>query len=152
MKCACHSGRAYHACCGPYHRGTARPETPEALMRSRYAAFAMGLGGYLLETLAETHEDRSTPAAVLVKTLSTVKDTQRFLGLTILDTGPDEVLFFAKIFEKGKERSFVELSSFVRERQAWRYASGIAKAVQDIPGNPLELDRVSFLRVVGGHP
>jgi hypothetical protein len=33
-------------------------------------------------------------------------------------------LFLARIFERGVDRSFGELSTFVREAAGWRYASG----------------------------
>ena len=39
--CPCGSGTAYGACCGPLHDG-APAATAEALMRSRYTAFAVG--------------------------------------------------------------------------------------------------------------
>ncbi|MEO0565894.1 MAG: YchJ family metal-binding protein, partial [Chloroflexota bacterium] len=39
--CPCGSGRAYKACCRPYHQGK-NPPTPEALMRARYSAYAAG--------------------------------------------------------------------------------------------------------------
>lgn len=98
-------------------------------MRSRYAAFAKGLGKYLLETLASSHPDRKEDANALVIALSHAKDTQRFLGLTILETRTDgdrgEVRFHARIFERGKDVSFTEHSVFVKENGAWRYASVI---------------------------
>lgn len=47
--CPCGSGRPYADCCGRYHRGEPAP-TAEALMRSRYSAFALGLAPYLLRT------------------------------------------------------------------------------------------------------
>ena len=40
-------GRSYDACCGPIHDGAPAP-TAEALMRSRFSAFALGLTPYLL--------------------------------------------------------------------------------------------------------
>jgi SEC-C motif domain protein len=49
MPCPCGSGLAYEACCEPFHLGAAAP-TAEALMRSRYSAFALGLAPYLLRT------------------------------------------------------------------------------------------------------
>ncbi|WP_053383478.1 YchJ family protein [Leucobacter celer] len=45
--CPCGRGEPYDACCGPLHAGRAAP-TAERLMRSRYSAFALGLGEYLL--------------------------------------------------------------------------------------------------------
>ena len=48
-RCPCGSGLAYAACCEPFHLGEPAP-TAEALMRSRYSAFACGLVPYLLRT------------------------------------------------------------------------------------------------------
>jgi hypothetical protein len=45
---------AYAACCQPWHLGQPAP-TPEALMRSRYSAFVLGLADYLRATLAPQH-------------------------------------------------------------------------------------------------
>lgn len=99
-------------------------------MRSRYAAFALGLGEYLVDTLSKDHDDRAAPRATLVRELSRVKDTQRFMGLEIVSSRMDgdrgEVTFRAKVFEKGKDRSFTEHSQFVREDGEWRYAFGEA--------------------------
>jgi SEC-C motif-containing protein len=97
-------------------------------MRSRYSAFALGLGEYLVDTLSSDHEDRAAPRASLAQELSRMKDRQRFLGLEIRDTKMEgdrgEVTFYARIFEKGVDRSFTERSHFVRENGEWHYAFG----------------------------
>jgi SEC-C motif-containing protein len=49
-RCPCLSGNPYSQCCGRFHRGEAFAPTAEALMRSRYAAFAVGEPDYLLAT------------------------------------------------------------------------------------------------------
>ena len=99
-------------------------------MRSRYAAFALGLGAYLVRTLAAGHPDRDQGEAALALALSRVKERQRFLGLTILEASEDgdegRVTFHARVFERGADRSFTERSRFVREGGAWRYESGEA--------------------------
>jgi SEC-C motif-containing protein len=112
-------------------------------MRSRYAAFALGLGRYLFDTLSADHPDRAAPN--LERELARARERQRFLGLRILLTDADEVLFAAKIFERGHDRSFVELSTFVKENGAWRYASGIAVPRSTLPANLDDLDRDAFL-------
>lgn len=48
--CLCGSGQNYHRCCLPFHKLKTYPETAEQLMRSRYAAYALHLKNYLLET------------------------------------------------------------------------------------------------------
>jgi len=97
-------------------------------MRSRYAAFALGLGDYLVKTLSASHPDRGLEGEALARELSRAREKQRFLGLEILETSSGssrgEVLFHARIFERGQDRSFTERSTFVKEDGAWRYASG----------------------------
>jgi len=93
-------------------------------MRSRYSGFALGLGWYLVETLAANHPDRGRPADELARELGRARLTQRYMGLAIFPARPDEVLFHARIFVQGRDHSFVELSSFVREAGGWRYAAG----------------------------
>lgn len=125
-------------------------------MRSRYAAFALGLGAYLFDTLAVSHPDRAAPREAAIRELSRVRERQRFLGLTILhastesDTG--EVLFVARVFEKGADRSFAELSGFVREGGAWRYESGLLVPRARLPEDATRLDRAGFLALVEGGP
>jgi SEC-C motif-containing protein len=118
---------------------------PEALMRSRYAAFALGLGPYLVETLAASHPDRRRPPAELARELGGVHLTQRYMGLEIFPARPDEVLFHARIFAEGREHSFVELSSFVREAHGWRYAAGELLPATALGGALGALTRDSFL-------
>lgn len=118
---------------------------PEALMRSRYSAFALGLGSYLVETLAANHPDRARPAAELARELGRAHLTQRYMGLAIFPARPDEVLFHARIFVRGRDHSFVELSSFVREAAGWRYAAGDLLPAQAL-GSALDgLTRDGFL-------
>lgn len=117
-------------------------------MRSRFSAFALGLGEYLVDTLASDHDDAGAPRAALVRELSRARDTQRFLGLRVAhaaskgDAG--EVLFVARIFERGADRSFAELSSFVREAGRWKYRSGDILPRAAFPGSPEALTLASF--------
>ena len=111
------------------------------LMRSRYAAFALGLGEYLVRTLSKDHADLDLPREALVRELSRARERQRFMGLQILHEetagAEGQVMFYARIFEKGVDGSFVELSHFLREGTTWRYASGILVPKADLPA-PLE--------------
>lgn len=139
-ECPCCSGQRYAVCCGPLHRGEREAEAPAVLMRSRFAAFAIGLGAYLADTLASGHADVALPREALVRELSRARERQRFLGLRIVHaespaptSDEGEVLFFARIFEKGHDRSFVELSHFAREDGLWRYTSGILVPKADLP-------------------
>ena len=48
--CPCGSGDTLDHCCGPLHRGERKAATAEALMRSRYSAYALGKLDYLIAT------------------------------------------------------------------------------------------------------
>jgi SEC-C motif-containing protein len=107
-------------------------------MRSRYSAFALGLGSYLVETLSEDHADRSLAADELARVLGRAKDHQRFMGLEILSSSGGEdaplgaigtVHFVARVFERGVDCSFSECSTFVRTEHGWRYQSGEVEPV-----------------------
>ena len=50
MNCPCCSGLLYQECCEPYHLYQKVAPTAEALMRSRYAAYAIPNGAYLMQT------------------------------------------------------------------------------------------------------
>jgi SEC-C motif-containing protein len=125
-------------------------------MRSRYAAFALGLGTYLARTLSASHADAALPREELARALSRAKEKQRFTGLRILHSaafdGRGEVLFFARIFERGQDRSFAELSDFTREDGGWRYASGITLSKAQLPADTSSLTPASFLALAEALP
>lgn len=118
-------------------------------MRSRFTAFALGLGGYLVKTLAASHPDLQLKREELIAGLSRANLEQRFVGLRILHTMQEdtrgEVLFFAKIYTRGADASFAELSEFTKENGAWRYASGLLLERSHLPKALNTLDRESFV-------
>jgi SEC-C motif-containing protein len=111
--CPCGSGSAYDACCGPLHRGAREAQTPEQLMRARYAAYALNENDYVLRTW----HPRTQPADVLPHTV-------RWTGLTIHGSGPDWVEFTARFMGPGGEGSMHERSRFELRRGRWVYVDG----------------------------
>ncbi|WP_185746120.1 YchJ family protein [Oryzihumus leptocrescens] len=119
--CPCGSGAAYAVCCQPLHDGERTPLTAEELMRSRYAAFAVGAGDYLSRTWHPAHR----PADLALDPDLT------WTGLEVLDTragGPDddqgEVEFRAS-WRQGRERGVLhERSRFGRRGGRWVYLDG----------------------------
>lgn len=73
MNCPCGLPRAYADCCGRYHAGSAAP-TAEALMRSRYVAYALKNEAYLL---ASWH------ASTRPQALDLAADDAKWIGLEI---------------------------------------------------------------------
>jgi SEC-C motif-containing protein len=129
VRCPC-GGADYQTCCEPLHQGTKRAETAEALMRSRYSAYVLGVGPYLLET--------SWPPAPATPGSSADDMAQwgrekTWVGLSIErveagDVADDGgfVQFVAKYVEPGALVSLSERSEFRRVEGRWRYVEGAA--------------------------
>jgi len=119
--CPCQSDRPYADCCGRLHAGGVA-ETAEALMRSRYSAYALGLTGYLMATW---HPD-TRPAEVEPGDPAAT----RWLGLEVkrhAATGPDSAIveFVARCRTGGAPAVRLhEISRFVREAGRWYYVDG----------------------------
>lgn len=117
--CPCGSGQAYAACCGRWHAGEAAP-TAEALMRSRYSAYVLGLETYLLDTWHAS----TRPAAL---GLAAQSPRPIWLGLSVkrhdnpsADTAV--VAFVARLrMGGGSAERMQETSRFVREDGRWFY-------------------------------
>jgi SEC-C motif domain protein len=140
----------YRECCARYHRGEAEAPDAEALMRSRYSAFALREVEYLWRTLHPEHPDRSRPKEEILRELRAVASGHKYPRLHVLDRqAPDEkgtavVLFYARIFEKGKDRSFVERSEFRHDGTGWRYLSGENLAPNQLSVSPETLTLATF--------
>lgn len=119
--CPCGTGAAYAACCGRFHHGEAAP-TAERLMRSRYAAFAVGDRGYLFRTW----HPRTRPEDVVLEPSLTWE------GLEITDVvaggandEAGEVAFVARWrTTDGRRGEVVERSRFARRAGRWLYLDG----------------------------
>ncbi len=119
-------------------------------MRSRYSAFALREVAYLWKTLHPDHPDRARPQEEYLRGLRAYAQGHQFPKLVVMDRkAPDEsglaqVLFFAKVFEKGKEQSFVERSDFRHDGTGWRYLSGVTVLPKDVKGPPEALTLATF--------
>lgn len=120
-RCPCLSGETYAGCCGKYHSGVQAPPTAEALMRSRYSAFAAGKRQYLLDTWHPS----TRPAAL------DLDPHLQWRRLDIIDTaagGPLDdrgVVRFRAHYRDGAERGVQEETSrFVRTGGNWLYLDG----------------------------
>jgi SEC-C motif-containing protein len=115
--CPCGLGDDYDACCGRYHGGVPAP-TAEALMRSRYSAFALGDAGYLLRTW---HPSVRPPDLTLDPAIRWSR--LAVLGLHaggLFDTA-GTVRFRAVYVHHGQRGVLAENSGFIREAGRWSY-------------------------------
>lgn len=121
-------------------------------MRSRYAAFALKEVAYLWRTLHPEHPDRARPEAEVLRELRAFTSTHKFPELRVLgyqppdESGTARVLFHAKVFESGKDRSFLELSDFRHDGTGWRYLTGVTKLPRELPVPPEQLTLDTFPR------
>ena len=122
--CICGSNINYEACCGKYHQG-AIAETAEALMRSRFSAFALHDDAYLLKTWAPT----TRPAE-----LNSAENSLAWKYLQIVSTHKGQVtdnngtVEFKAFYEQHDELYLIhELSRFKKEAGRWFYESGTMK-------------------------
>jgi len=123
--CICGSGRAFGDCCGPIIAGKPAP-TAEALLRSRYAAYAMGNTDYLAATLTADIRNEFDPD----EQEQTAGDAE-WLGLDVrsvsgggVDDDAGEIEFVAKFRLRGEPRMHHEVSQFRREDDRWLCAGG----------------------------
>ena len=120
--CPCGSALACSACCGRYHAGPLHLQAPtaEALMRSRYSAYVLGLHDYLLATW-----HAGTRPALLEANPPGLK----WLGLELRsheqqDADHASVEFVARIKLGGRAQRLHEISRFVCEDGRWFYVDG----------------------------
>ncbi len=121
--CPCGSGQTYDQCCAPWHNGQPAP-TPEALMRSRYSAYVLGLEDYLLATWAP---DTRPPSLDLA-----TPPLPQWVGLEILaraggtegETETGTVHYRARYKLNGRAHRLEEISRFRKTGERWVYVDG----------------------------
>ncbi|ARK04235.1 YchJ family protein [Cellulosimicrobium sp. AB352] len=135
-RCPCLSGDTYGSCCGRYHAGL-RPgpdgaapgphaPTAEALMRSRYSAFAVGDADYLRATWHP-----STRPADLDLDLDDDVEWRRLDVVRTEAGGPFDTTGVVEFVAHHRSRTdpadrgrLHEVSRFVREGDRWSYVDG----------------------------
>ena len=126
--CPCGSGRNYSECCEPYITGKAKAPTAEALMRSRYSAYAEHAVDYIIGTCV--HRGKND---IDYKSTRDWSERSTWLGLKIISTengGPGDtegtVEFEATYEQDGLKEVHHETAKFKRDSAAgaWFYEEG----------------------------
>lgn len=118
--CPCGSTQPYAACCEAWHAGGAAPDAA-TLMRSRYAAYVLGLADYLLATWHASTRPQELDLDAAPR--------PKWLGLEVKRhavTAPDGAVveFVARYRVDGRGHRLHETSRFVREAGRWYYVDG----------------------------
>ncbi len=97
-------------------------------MRSRFAAYALRMTGYIMKTTHPESAQCVADANMWHKEILEFSSATRFRGLTIQDAPPpldtdDEgfVTFHADLWARNEDHSFTEKSSFRRHDGQWKY-------------------------------
>ncbi|EHJ49356.1 SEC-C motif domain protein [Solidesulfovibrio carbinoliphilus subsp. oakridgensis] len=124
--CPCGSGEPFARCCGPFLSREKPAPTAEALMRSRYTAYARSDVGYLQATLLPRKRDTFNPQATLAWNADVA-----WTGLAIRatrDGGPGDdtgvVEFTAAFVKAGTADAIHEISRFRKKGGQWFYVDG----------------------------
>ena len=120
--CPCGSGQVLAQCCSQLHQGLPAASA-EALMRSRYSAYALGLVDYLRRTTLPAQQSLLDLQAISAWSLGST-----WLGLTVEDCAPAPgdpkhayVTFTARWREGEHEHSHRERSAFVEHGGNWYF-------------------------------
>lgn len=121
MNCPCCSGKTYEECCKPYHSGEKYAPTAEALMRSRFSAFAIPNGDYLMETTLPSKRKYHSK-----KDLQEWGQINTWTKLEIVNKSAVNKVEFKAFYidENGDPQIHHELSTFKMIRNRWFYVSG----------------------------
>jgi len=134
VTCPCGTGLSFEECCGPYLEGKSKPATAEALMRSRYTAYAKCDIDYIASTYDPDSKDEMDR-----KTTEAWSKQSEWLGLEVLktekgtaedDTGVVEFLARYKI--KNTTINHRERATFRKANGRWVFVDG-----QEISGPPV---------------
>ncbi|MRI00976.1 Sec-C motif domain protein [Kriegella sp. EG-1] len=122
-KCYCGLPDEYSKCCGKVHSNINNAKTAEQLMRSRYSAFVMADGDYLMRSHHSSTRPLKDKNAIAnwAKSVTWVKleVIGKFEGNEQDDEGT--VTFDAYYYENGKLEVIHEKSAFKKESKCWTY-------------------------------
>lgn len=124
MTCYCGTNTPYASCCEVFHLNGGKTETAEQLMRSRYSAFVLANGDYLMQT----HHESTRPVKEKEAIVTWAKSVQ-WIKLEILNSTETTVEFNAFFTDKGEADCIHENSKFVKENAIWYYL-GYAQSKQ----------------------
>jgi len=130
--CNCGSTKSYEDCCGPLISGERSAETAEALLRSRYTAYARREIEYIKNTIHPEEKEKRDETAI--RKWAEATEWTRLEILNVTDGGPEDkegqIEFVSYYREKEKDKVHSELATFVKEEDTWYYKDSVAPKVK----------------------
>lgn len=135
IPCPCGSKLTFSLCCYPYILGSAVPTSPEALMRSRYSAYATSHFEYIANTYASKEQSEhiigkceSNSGAVSVTDIKKSSLHTKWCKLEIVNSHEEdsrgEVEFVAYYQHNKQFYAMHERSRFIKVQSKWLYVDG----------------------------
>lgn len=125
-ECPCKSGKTYGECCGSIIAGTVKAANPEALMRARYTSYVVGdiefLKSSATAAVQEQFDEKASQAWSKAATWHGLEIIRTEKGGAGDKTGVVE--FRALYTANGEFCNHHEISSFVKERDGWKFEDG----------------------------
>lgn len=119
--CFCGASVSFENCCEPFIKGSKNAPTAEALMRSRYSAFATGAADYLMNTTHSSKRKLHNKSEILAWS-----QLNQWLRLEILAVTETTVTFNAYYLDQNlKAQIHYEHSTFKLENGKWFYVDGV---------------------------
>ena len=123
MNCKCGSDLSYEACCGRLVKGEAKAQNPLELMKSRYSAYALGEGSYLVRTSVKEH--RYEADAALIEEFAKNSEWLKLEIVQSSEAGETGMVEFKAYYrENGEIKLHHEKSTFIKEAGEWFYDEG----------------------------
>ena len=123
MKCFCGFDKSFEECCGAIISGKKSASSAEELMRSRYSAYVVGDGAYLVKS-----STKENSFAADIPLISEFSKNVRWLKLNILHVEKNSdygvVEFKAYYLENGEIVVLHERSDFIKNDGVWEYNKG----------------------------
>ncbi len=122
--CPCGSGVEFSACCQPIIKGKIPAATAEALMRSRYSAYATGAIEYVMKSCVkdENIDEDATRRWSEGATWESLKIVRCEKGGSADSEGLVE--FVARYTMDGMKDEHHETAKFIKQNDVWLYESG----------------------------
>ncbi|MCX7090155.1 MAG: YchJ family protein [Legionellales bacterium] len=131
--CYCGSGQSYAQCCQPFHKGLKTPTSPEALMRSRYAAYCVADIAYIQATMRDKASLGFDPTSAKLWAERVIWVKLQVLHTEQASSTQGFVEFIASFVDGKTLQHMREISEFLYTDGRWFYVDGKPNALQPSP-------------------
>ena len=138
--CPCGTDKTYLDCCGVFISQQQLPNTPEALMRSRYTAYQQRHFDYIMRTMKSPAADDFD-----VNEMRVLAEKINWTGLQIVKSSHEAnkgMVEFLAYYTLANEKNVLhEISEFICDNGQWYYVDGTQPNNQSVTGAAKKMGR-----------